>query len=65
MYCLVCNCCVGPGTFSDRGCLLFQVGLLTEDLPGRDRVHENLLKILSILGSRGKLVVLNKGYEGL
>ena len=26
---------MGPGTFSDRGYLLFQVGILTEDLPGR------------------------------
>ena len=32
----VCNCGAGPGAFSDRGCLLFQVGLATEDLPGWD-----------------------------
>ena len=29
------NCRAGPGAYSDRGCLLFQVSLATGSLPGQ------------------------------
>ena len=32
----VCYRGAGPGAFSERGCLLFQVGHAAGDLPGRD-----------------------------